>query len=75
MLSYELTVQRRLADAVPEEIQGQTMGLANIGVMTGQALGIAAAGALAEFAAPGRVIAVCGAAAIAVSVALYRYLR
>ncbi|TDD35733.1 MFS transporter [Actinomadura sp. KC06] len=74
-LSYELTVQRRLADAVPEEIQGQTMGLANTGLMTGQALGIAAAGALAEFAAPGRVIAICGAAAIAVSLALYRYLR
>lgn len=74
-LSYELTVQRQLADAVPEDIRGQAMGLANIGVMTGQALGIAAGGALAEFAAPGRVIAICGAAAIAVSLALYRYMR
>ncbi|MFI0483955.1 MFS transporter [Actinomadura sp. 9N215] len=74
-LSYELTVQRRLADAVPADVQGQTMGLANTGLMTGQALGIAAAGALAEFAAPGRVIAICGAAAVAVSLALHRYLR
>ncbi|GAA4241497.1 MFS transporter [Actinomadura meridiana] len=74
-LSYELTVQRRLVDAAAEEVRGQAMGLANTGLMTGQALGIAGAGALAEFVAPGPVIAVCGAAAVVASLALHRYLR
>lgn len=74
-LSYELTVQRRLVDAAAAEIRGQAMGLSNTGLMTGQALGIAAGGALAEFAAPDRVIAMCGAAAIAAGLALRRHLR
>jgi predicted MFS family arabinose efflux permease len=74
-LSYELTVQQRLADTAPRDIQGQTMGLANTGLMTGQALGIAAAGALAEFVAPGRVAALCGAATIVAVLGLRRHLR
>ncbi|MBE1533649.1 MFS transporter [Actinomadura algeriensis] len=74
-LGYELTVQRRLVDAVPEEIRGQAMGLSNSGVMTGQAAGIGAAGALGEVLAPGHAIAVCGAATVVACLALARHLR
>ncbi|OLT10909.1 hypothetical protein BJF79_25430 [Actinomadura sp. CNU-125] len=74
-LAYELTVQRRLVDAVPEEIRGQAMGLSNSGLMTGQAAGIGAAGALGEVLAPGSVIACCGAAAVVACLLLGRHLR
>ncbi|MFA1548722.1 MFS transporter [Actinomadura chokoriensis] len=74
-LGYELHVQRRLADAAPEPIQGQAMGLASTGLMTGQAVGIAAAGGLADAIAPGHVIALCGAATIAACLCLVRHLR
>ncbi|GAA1784959.1 MFS transporter [Actinomadura chokoriensis] len=74
-LGYELTVQRRLVDAVPAEIRGQALGLSNSGLMTGQAAGIGAAGALGEFLAPGRVMALCGAATLAACLFLVRHLR
>ncbi|TYB46158.1 MFS transporter [Actinomadura chibensis] len=74
-LGYELTVQRRLVDAVPERIRGQALGLSNTGLMTGQAAGIGAAGALGEFLAPSHVMAVCGAATLASVLALRRHLR
>ncbi|WP_433229540.1 MFS transporter [Actinomadura formosensis] len=74
-LGYELAVQQRLVDAVPETIRGQALGLSNAGLMTGQAAGIGAAGAVGEFMAPGDVVALCGAAAVAASLALARHLR
>ncbi|QFG21842.1 MFS transporter [Actinomadura sp. WMMB 499] len=74
-LGYELTVQRRLVDAVPEEIRGQALGLANSGLMTGQAAGIGAAGALGEAVAPGSAIALCGAGALAACLVLGHHLR
>ncbi len=74
-LGYELTVQRRLVDAVPEEIRGQALGLSGSGLMTGQAAGIGAAGALGEFLAPGHVMALCGAATVAACLCLARSLR
>ncbi|WP_141578475.1 MFS transporter [Actinomadura sp. WMMA1423] len=74
-LGYELVVQRRLVDAVPEEIRGQGIGLYGSGLMTGQAVGIGAAGALGEVMAPGHVMALCGAATLAACLCLVRPLR
>ncbi|WP_433479564.1 MFS transporter [Spirillospora sp. CA-142024] len=74
-LGYELAVQRRLVDAVPEEIRGQAIGLYGSGLMTGQAAGIGAAGALGEIMAPGHVMALCGAAALVACLFLTRHLR
>jgi predicted MFS family arabinose efflux permease len=74
-LGYELAVQRRLVDAVPEEIRGQAIGLYGSGLMTGQAAGIAAAGALGELLPPGRVMVLCGGAALASCLCLARHLR
>ncbi|MFD0691825.1 hypothetical protein [Actinomadura fibrosa] len=45
------------------------------GVMTGQAAGIAAGGALAGFAGAGPAVALCGGAAVASCLALGRHLR
>jgi predicted MFS family arabinose efflux permease len=74
-LGYELAVQRRLVEAVPEEIRGQAIGLYGSGLMTGQAAGIGAAGALGEILPPGRVMALCGAATLAACLCLARHLR
>lgn len=74
-LGYELAVQRRLVDAVPETIRGQAIGLYGSGLMTGQAAGIGAAGALGEVMAPGDVMALCGAATLAACLLLIRHLR
>ncbi|MBW8485784.1 MFS transporter [Actinomadura parmotrematis] len=74
-LSYELAVQNRFVDLVPERLRGQGLGLVGTGQMTGQALGMAAAGALAEVWSPGTVMALCGAGAVAVSLALARHVR
>ncbi|MFA1543360.1 MFS transporter [Actinomadura monticuli] len=74
-LAYELTVQRRLVDAVPEEIRGRTLGLSGSGLMTGQAAGIGAAGALGEFLPAGHVMALCGAVTLAACLCLARPLR
>ncbi|MEU8343195.1 Predicted arabinose efflux permease, MFS family [Actinomadura meyerae] len=74
-LGYELTVQRRFVDAVPEEIRGQALGLSGSGLMTCQAAGIGAAGALGDLLAPGHVMALCGAATIIACLCLARSLR
>ncbi|WP_033333770.1 MFS transporter [Actinomadura welshii] len=74
-LGYELAVQRRLVDAAPEAIRGQAIGLYGSGLMTGQAAGIGAAGALGEFLAPGGVMVLCGAAALIACLLLARHLR
>ncbi|WP_131737105.1 MFS transporter [Actinomadura roseirufa] len=74
-LSYELTVQHRLVEAAPEAVRGQALGLAGTGVMTGQAAAISAAGALGEIVSPPRLMALCGAAAVAVCLGLTRSLH
>ncbi|MEV3919693.1 MFS transporter [Actinomadura coerulea] len=74
-LGYELPVQRRLVDAAPEEIRGQAVGLYGSGLMTGQAAGIGAAGALGEVMAPGQVMVLCGAATLIACLCLHRSLR
>ncbi|MGI5167024.1 MFS transporter [Spirillospora sp. CA-253888] len=71
-LSYELSLQRPFLDRVPEAHVGQALGLASMGLMTGQAAAIASAGALGEVLDAGTVTALCGAASMAASLALLR---
>ncbi|GLW63827.1 MFS transporter [Actinomadura rubrobrunea] len=74
-LSYELGLQRPFLDRVPEDARGQALGLANIGVITGQAACVAAAGALGEILPPGAVMALFGAASAVAACALVRAIR
>ncbi|MEU6725832.1 MFS transporter [Nonomuraea wenchangensis] len=74
-LAYQLGLQRRFVDVVPEETRGQAFGLQSAGLMTGQAVGAAAVGALGEAAGPGTAIAVAGVAGILVALALAGILR
>jgi predicted MFS family arabinose efflux permease len=74
-LAYQLGLQRRFADAVPEKVRGQAFGLQSAGLMTGQAAGAALVGALGEVIAPGPAIAVAGGGGILVALALAGVLR
>ncbi|MEU0568346.1 MFS transporter, partial [Nonomuraea sp. NPDC005983] len=74
-LSYQLGLQRRFLEAVPEEVRGQAFGLQSAGLMTGQAVGAALIGALGEMAGARTAIAATGVAGILVALALHRHLR
>ncbi|MFG1700430.1 MFS transporter [Nonomuraea sp. NPDC049309] len=74
-LSYQLGLQRRFVEAVPEEARGQAFGLQSAGLMTGQAAGAALIGALGEVIAPGYAMAASGLAGVVVAVALAGVLR
>ncbi|MEV0615486.1 MFS transporter [Nonomuraea sp. NPDC050404] len=74
-LSYQLGLQRRFVDAVPEEARGQAFGLQSAGLMTGQAVGAALVGVLGEVVGPGYAIAAAGGAGVLVALALARVLR
>ncbi|WP_218670842.1 hypothetical protein [Microbispora sp. GKU 823] len=74
-LAYNLGLQRRFLDAVPEAARGQAFGLQTSGLMTAQALGAAAAGALAELVPAHLAIALSGCGVIAVVLALRGDLR
>ncbi|MFB9626529.1 MFS transporter [Nonomuraea helvata] len=74
-LSYQLGLQRRFVESVPEEVRGQAFGLQSSGLMTGQAAGAALVGALGEVLAPGPAIAVAGGAGVLVALALAGALR
>ncbi|MEV3979545.1 MFS transporter [Nonomuraea sp. NPDC049758] len=74
-LSYQLGLQRRFADAVPEEGRGQAFGLQSAGLMTGQAAGAALVGVLGETIGPGGAIVAAGAAGVLVALALLGPLR
>lgn len=71
-LAYELGMQQRFTEAVPSEAGGQAFGLLSTGLMTGQAVCIAAAGAFADLVSPGTAIAACGLAALVSVVLLHR---
>jgi MFS family permease len=72
---YELGLQRRFLEVVPEAVRGQALGLASTGIMTGQALCFMIAGAVGELLSPGAVMALSGAASIAAALAFARHLR
>ncbi|MGP3911148.1 MFS transporter [Nonomuraea sp. 10N515B] len=74
-LAYQLGLQRRFVDAVPEEVRGQAFGLQSAGLMTGQAVGAALVGVLGEAIGPGPAIAVAGGGGILVALALAGVLR
>ncbi|MFB4277152.1 MULTISPECIES: MFS transporter [unclassified Nonomuraea] len=74
-LSYQLGLQRRFVDVVPEEVRGQAFGLQSAGLMTGQAAGAALVGVLGEVIAPSYAIAAAGGAGILVALALAGVLR
>ncbi|MEV7806266.1 MFS transporter [Microbispora sp. NPDC088329] len=74
-LAYNLGLQRRFLDQVPEAARGQAFGLQTSGLMTAQALGAAAAGALAELVPAHLAIALSGCGVIAVVLALRSDLR
>ncbi|WP_240809430.1 MFS transporter [Microbispora catharanthi] len=74
-LAYNLGLQRRFLDAVPEAARGQAFGLQMSGLMTAQALGAAASGALAELVPAHLAIALSGCGVIAVVLALRGDLR
>ncbi|MFG3440095.1 MFS transporter [Nonomuraea sp. NPDC047897] len=74
-LAYQLGLQRRFVDAVPEEVRGQAFGLLSAGLMSGQAAGAALVGVLGELAGPGPAIAVAGGLGVVVALALAGVLR
>ncbi|MBO3746254.1 MFS transporter [Streptosporangiaceae bacterium NEAU-GS5] len=73
--AFALGIQRRFVEIVPERRRGQAFGLMNAGAMTGQGLGAAALGALAEAVGPHNAVALAGAAILAWSLACRRHLR
>jgi predicted MFS family arabinose efflux permease len=74
-LAYQLGLQRRFVDAVPEEVRGQAFGLLSTGLMTGQAIGAALVGVVGEVFSPRLAIVAAGGAAILTALALSRALR
>ncbi|WP_431900840.1 MFS transporter [Nonomuraea sp. bgisy101] len=73
-LAYQLGLQRRFLEAVPEQVRGQAYGLQSAGLMTGQAVGAAVIGGVAELAGSGPAMAVSGAVGILAALALARVL-
>ncbi|MEV0597116.1 MFS transporter [Nonomuraea cavernae] len=74
-LSYQLGLQRRFLEAVPEDVRGQAFGLQSAGLMTGQAVGAALVGVLGELIGPGPAIVAAGGAGVLVALALAGALR
>ena len=68
---YQVGLQRRFAEALPEQDQGLGFGLLSSGLMGGQGLGPVAAGVLAAVLGPAVAVGVVGALAV-VAVALLR---
>lgn len=73
--SYHLGLARRFLEAVPAQRRGQAFGLSHMGMMTGQGLAAGAAGAVAEWVAPGLVMAGFGALSMVATLLLWRQLR
>ncbi|MEV6932496.1 MFS transporter [Dactylosporangium sp. NPDC051485] len=74
-VAYQLGLQRRFLDAVPEEVRGQAFGLLVTGITTVQSLAVAVAAALAEALGPGTVVVVFGGVTVAIALTLTRLLR
>ncbi|RCG32154.1 MFS transporter [Sphaerisporangium album] len=74
-LAYNLGLQRRFVEAVPEDVRGQAFGLLASGLMTTQGLGAALGGVLAELVPVHLAIALTGAGGVLAALALARHLR
>ncbi|MEU8076593.1 MFS transporter [Catellatospora citrea] len=70
-----LPMQEWLIDRSPPEARGQTLGLQQNGMMTGQAVFAAMAGALADVMPTHRAVALLGCLSLAVTLLLTRSLR
>lgn len=73
--SYHLGLARRFLDAVPADRRGQAFGLSHMGMMTGQGLAAGGAGLVAQWLAPGLVMAGFGALSLVATGLLWRQLR
>lgn len=68
--TYNLPANAAFMQALPAVRRGQAFGLVSAGLVAGQGMSIAVAGAFAETVSPGVVIAVAGALGLAGAVAL-----
>lgn len=73
--AYQVGLQRRFAESLPEPDQGLGFGLLSSGLMGGQGLGPVVAGALATALGPGVAISAMGGVAVLAVLALHRTLR
>lgn len=58
---YSLELDRRLREAIPEDLRGRAFALNSTGLMVSQGLGFVAAGLVAQFVSPSLAIATAGA--------------
>jgi hypothetical protein len=75
LLAYELGLQRRFLDAVPESSRGQAFGLLSTLLMFGQGLAPVAAGAVAGVWSPSAAMAVTGGTVLLSALLLARHVR
>jgi MFS family permease len=68
--TYNLPANAAFMQALPAERRGQAFGLVSAGLVAGQGISIAVAGAIAEATSPQVVIAVAGGLGLAAAVAL-----
>jgi predicted MFS family arabinose efflux permease len=68
--AYNLPANAAFMQALPAERRGQAFGLVSAGLVAGQGISIAVAGAAAEATSPGIVICVAGALGVAGALAL-----
>jgi predicted MFS family arabinose efflux permease len=68
--TYNLPANAAFMQALPPERRGQAFGLVSAGLVAGQGISIAVAGAIAEATSPSLVICVAGALGLAAAVAL-----
>ncbi|SEQ67812.1 MFS transporter [Microlunatus flavus] len=73
--AYQVGLQRRFAESLPEADQGLGFGLLSSGLMGGQGLGPVAAGALAATLGPAVAVTTMGAVAVVAVLALRSTLR
>ena len=73
--AYELGIQRRFLEAVPEGRRSQAFGLVSTALMFGQGVGPVLSGALASATSPALAIAAAGAAVLLSAVLLSAHLR
>jgi predicted MFS family arabinose efflux permease len=70
-----LLLQERLMALTPDELSGQTLGLASSGMLAMQGIGAAVAGAVAQGSSPGAAMATMAAISLAVTLILAPGLR
>ncbi|MFJ8108350.1 MFS transporter [Streptomyces sp. NPDC096132] len=67
--TYAMGLDQRVLDATPEELRGRALTITMAGLMFGQSLGFAVAGAAAEFLSAHLVVTAAGALGLAAIVA------